>query len=103
MPRSELALDIGYLSKIPDHAQSQKVSSLHSFWEPIWACGLLTRTGSRPRKDHSDTKLGSAEECETNTCYSRTYGILQKVYQKLCLDHHANGKNVEEGCHILLE
>ena len=43
MPCSKLALDVGYLLKIPVHAQPQEVSVLHSFWQPIGACGLQTR------------------------------------------------------------
>jgi len=57
----------------------------------------------RPREDHGDTKLGSIEECETTVCYSGTYRILEKVYQKLCPNHYAYGEIVEEGCHVLLE
>jgi hypothetical protein len=59
-------------------------------------------TDGRPRED-GDTELGSTEECETVARYSGTYGILQKVYQRLCPDHRAYGEIVEEGCHILLE
>eukprot|EP00253_Pinus_taeda_P035821 PITA_35821 len=64
---------------------------------------LEIATNGRPYEDNGDTKLGSIEECEATVCYPGTYRILQKVYQRLCLDHHAYGETVEEGCHILLE
>lgn len=51
MPCSKVAPNARYLSKIPYRAQSQEVYVLRSFWEPIGACGLQTRTdGSPPRK-----------------------------------------------------
>ena len=62
MPCSELALDVGYLSKILDRAQSQEVYVLCSFWELVGACGLQTGADGRPRKDSDDTKLGSIAE-----------------------------------------
>jgi len=37
---ASLHLMLGYLSKIPYRAQPQEVFVLHSFWEPIGACGL---------------------------------------------------------------
>ena len=92
-----------YMSKILDHAQSQEVSILRSFLEPIGACGLQTRDDGRTREDRGDSELGSAKECETVAPYSRTHGILLKVYQRICPDHCANGKIVKEGCHVLLE
>eukprot|EP00253_Pinus_taeda_P036236 PITA_36236 len=52
---------------------------------------LETRDDGRPHEYHGDTELGSTKECETSTRYSGTYGILQKVDQNLCLDHHAYG------------
>jgi len=103
VPCSELALDARCLSKIPDHAQAQEVSVLHSFWEPIGACGLQTRVDGRPREDRGDSKLGNTEDCEIATRYSGTYGILQEVYQRLFPDHRVDGKIVEEGCLVLLE
>lgn len=103
MPHRKLALDARYLSKILDHAQSQEVFVLCSFWEPVGACGLQTRIDGIPHEDHSDTELVSVEECEKIACYSGTYEILQKVYPKLCPDHHVDGKIVEEECHVVLE
>ena len=103
MPCSKLAPDAGYLSKIPNHSQSEKVLVLCSFWDPAGSCGLQTGTDARSSEDHDDTELGSAEECEIVACYLRTYEILQKVYQGLCPDHCAYGEIVEEGRHILLE
>lgn len=76
MPCSELALDAGYLSKIPDHAQSQEVYVLYSFWELIGASGLHTRTNSRTCEDRGDIEVGSTKECETTARYFETYGIL---------------------------
>lgn len=87
--------------KIKNHDQPQEVSISCSFWEPIGASGLLTRDDGRPREDHGDSKLGSIEECVTATHYFGTYGVLQKVYQRIFLDHRANGEIVEEGCHVL--
>ena len=77
MSCSELALDVGYLSKIPDRAQPQEVSALCSFSE-IGACGLQTRVDGRPCEGRGDSKLGSAKECETVVHYSRTHKILRK-------------------------
>ena len=65
--------------EIPDRAQSQELSILCSFWEPIGACGLQTRTDGRPRKDHGDTEFESTKECEIVVLYPGVYGILQKV------------------------
>jgi len=79
-------LDAGYLPKIPNCTQSQEVSILSSFWEPIGACGLHTRTDGRPYEDRGDIELGSVEECETAQHYSGTYEILHKFYQKVCPD-----------------
>lgn len=89
--------------KIRDRAQPKEVSIFHSFWEPIGASGLQTRANGRPHKDRSDFKLGSVAKCETIARYSGAYGILQKFYQRLCQDHRADGKVIEEGCLILLE
>ena len=91
----KLAPNAGYLLKIPDCAQSQEVYVLNSLWEPIGACGLQRRIDGRPHKYCSDNELGSDEKCETDPHYFGTYRILQKVYQKLCPDHPANGKIVK--------
>ena len=101
--KHKLAPDAGYMSKVPYQAQSKEVSVLCSFWDPVGACGLQTGINGRSREDHGDTKLGSTEECEAAESYFRTHRILQKVYQRLCPNHHAYGEIVEEGCHILLE
>eukprot|EP00253_Pinus_taeda_P035663 PITA_35663 len=52
---------------------------------------LETGIDGRRHEYHGDTELESVEECETTACYSGTYGILQKVYQRLCPDHRAYG------------
>lgn len=103
MPCKNLALDAGYLSRIPGHAQSLEVYVRCSFWEPIGACGFQTRIDGIPHEDHNHTKLGSVKECELVVRYSGTYGILNQVYQKLCPNHCAYGEIVEVGCHVLLE
>ena len=97
MPCSKLAPNARYLSKIPNHAQSQEVSVLCSFLEPIGECGLQIGTNSRSHKDSNDTELGSTKECEVVVRYPGTCGILQEVYQMLCPDHYAYGEIVEKG------
>eukprot|EP00253_Pinus_taeda_P011987 PITA_11987 len=64
---------------------------------------LETGTDGRSCEDRGDIELGSAKECEAAARYPGTYGILQKVYQRLRPDHRAYGEIVKEGCHILLE
>lgn len=49
---------------------------LCSFWELFGAHGLQTGIDGRPHKDHDDTELGSAEECEIVARYPGTYEIL---------------------------
>lgn len=95
--------DDRYLSKIPDYAQSKEVSIFCSFWDPVGSCDLQTRIDGRSHEDHSDIKLVGAKECEVVVHYPRTYRILHKVYQRLCLDDRTYGKVVEEGCDFLLE
>eukprot|EP00253_Pinus_taeda_P003933 PITA_03933 len=53
-------------------------------------------TDDRPREDRGDTELGSTEECETAARYSGTYEILQKIYQRLHLDHCTYGEIIQE-------
>jgi len=99
-PCSKRTPDVGYLSKIPESAQPKEVLVLCSYWNPIGSCGLETKTDGRPREDRGDTELGSTKKCKATVRYLSTYGVLQKVYLRLCLDHRAYGKIFEEGCHI---
>lgn len=70
------ALNVRYMSEIPDRAQSKEVFVLSPFWDLAGSCGMETRIDGRPREGRSDNQLGGAKQCETVACNSRAYQIL---------------------------
>ena len=90
------------MPKISGRAEAQEVFVLCPFQNSIGPCGMQERVDGELYQDHSDSKFGGLEECQTVVSNFGPYWILLEVHQGLCLDYCAYGEAIEEEWYILL-